>query len=174
MAEENTKKVATAKKPASTTTAAKKAPAKKAATKTTEKKTEKVVEKKEEVKVQPILEEKELRTSATAELRNYGVTPRKVRLVIDLVRGKDLDEAYAILDNCQKLCAKDIKKLIKSAEANAVNNFKLNRDTLYVAEISANDAIRLKRILPRAKGSASGLIKRWSHVFVTVKNREAK
>ena len=118
-------------------------------------------------------EEKKV-TEAKAKLLNYGVTPRKVRLVIDLIRGKNIPEAYDILDNTAKLCAKDIKKLIKSAEANAVNNFGMDADTLYIAEITANDAMRLKRILPRAKGSASGLIKRWSHVYVTLKNREAK
>lgn len=125
-----------------------------------------------EVKTAPV-EEKKV-TEARAELNNYGVTPRKVRLVIDLIRGKDIQTAYDILDNTQKLCAKDIKKLVKSAEANAVNNFHMDADTLYIAEITANDAMRLKRILPRAKGSASGLIKRWSHVYVTLKNREAK
>lgn len=119
-------------------------------------------------------ENKPLRTEAKAELNNYGVTPRKVRLVIDLVRGKDLDTAYDILDNTQKMCAHDIKKLIQSAEANAVNNFHMDRDTLYVATITANDSIKLKRILPRAKGAASGLVKRWSNVYVTLKNREAK
>ena len=123
--------------------------------------------------VKPLAEEKVV-TEAKAKLLNYGVTPRKVRLVIDLVRGKDLDTAYAILENCSKMCAKDIEKLIKSAEANAVNNFKMDRDSLYIAEITANDAMRLKRILPRAKGSASGLIKRWSHVYVTLKTKEAK
>ena len=123
--------------------------------------------------VKPLAEEKVV-TEAKAKLLNYGVTPRKVRLVIDLVRGKDLDTAYAILENCPKMCANDIAKLIKSAEANAVNNFKMNRDNLYIAEITANDAMRLKRILPRAKGSASGLIKRWSHVYVTLKTKEAK
>ena len=118
-------------------------------------------------------EEKKV-TEAKAKLLNYGVTPRKVRLAIDLIRGKNIAEAYDILDNTAKLCAKDIKKLIKSAEANAVNNFGMDADTLYIAEITANDAMRLKRILPRARGSASGLIKRWSHVYVTLKNREAK
>ncbi len=118
--------------------------------------------------------DKPLRTEAHAELLNYGVTPRKVRLVIDLVRGKGLDEAYAILDNCEKFCAHDIKKLIQSAEANAVNNFHMPQDTLYVSYITSNDAAKLKRIMPRAKGSASGLVKRWSHVYVTLKNREAK
>ena len=124
--------------------------------------------------VKPEMSEEKKVTEAKAKLVNYGVTPRKVRLVIDLVRGKSLDEAYRILDNTPKICARDIKKLIKSAEANAVNNYKMDASTLYVAEITANDALRLKRILPRAKGSASGLIKRWSHVYVTLKNREAK
>ncbi len=124
--------------------------------------------------VKPILTEEKKVTEAKAKLLNYGVTPRKVRLVIDLIRGKSLDEAYVILDHTAKMCASDIKKLIKSAEANAVNNFNMDRDSLYIAEITANDAMRLKRILPRAKGSASGLIKRWSHVYVTLKNKEAK
>lgn len=123
--------------------------------------------------VTPVTEEKVV-TEAKAKLLNYGVTPRKVRLVIDLVRGKDLATAYSILENCPKMCAKDIEKLIKSAEANAVNNFHMNAESLYIAEITANDAMKLKRILPRAKGSASGLIKRWSHVFVTLKTKEAK
>jgi large subunit ribosomal protein L22 len=123
--------------------------------------------------VTPVTEEKVV-TEAKAKLLNYGVTPRKVRLVIDLVRGKDLDTAYSILENCSKMCAHDIKKLIKSAEANAVNNFHMNRDSLFIAEITANDAMKLKRILPRAKGSASGLVKRWSHVYVTLKTKEAK
>ena len=64
--------------------------------------------------------------------------------------------------------------MIKSAEANSVNNFKLNADSLYVQEIRANDFIKLKRVLSRAKGSASGLLKRWSNVYVTLKIREAK
>lgn len=119
-------------------------------------------------------EQEPLRTEAKAELNNYGATPRKVRLVIDLVRGKDIDEAYAILDNTSKICAPAIKKLIKSCEANAVNNFHMKREGLYIASITANDAMKLKRILPRAKGSASGLVKRWSHIYVTLKNREAK
>ena len=151
--------------------ASKKAAPKKAAKATKAKKAvkkEAVEEKKEEVKEAPKA------TEASAKLINYGVTPRKVRLVIDLVRGKDLATAYAILDNCPKRCAHDIKKLIQSAEANAVNNFKMEASTLYIASITANDAVKLQRRLPRAKGSASGLIKRWSQVFVTLKNKEAK
>lgn len=158
------KKVASKKAPAKKT-AAKKTTTKKAASKKAETAT---AEETKPVETKPVV------TEARAELNNFGVTPRKVRLVINLVRGKDLDEAYAILDNCPKACAKAIKKLIQSAAANAENNFKMDPNTLYVASITANDAMRLKRILPRAKGSASGLIKRWSHVYVTVKNREAK
>ena len=123
--------------------------------------------------VKPAAETKVV-TEAKARLTNYGATPRKVRLVIDLIRGKNIDEAYDILSNCQKMAAAAIIKLIKSAEANAANNYKMNRETLYVAEITANDSVKLKRILPRAKGSASGLVKRWSNVYVTLKNREAK
>lgn len=128
-------------------------------------------DKKEKAEVKEVEEVK--RDSSTAKLMNLGVTPRKVRLVIDLVRGKDLIEAYALLDNCEKLVAKQVKKLIKSAEANAVNNFKMESDRLYVHEIFASDAIKLKRYMPRAKGSASGLLKRWSNVYVTLKVREA-
>lgn len=131
-------------------------------------------EKKEEIQAEKPAEEAKKVTEAKASLINYGATPRKVRLVIDLVRGKDIDDAYDILNNCQKMAAKDILKLIHSAEANAVNNYKMDRDTLYIASITANDSVKLKRILPRAKGSASGLVKRWSNVYVTLKNREAK
>ena len=110
---------------------------------------------------------------AVAKLKYARISPRKVKIVLDLIRGKDLDEAYLILDNCNKLCAQDIKKLLKSAQANAVNNYHMDGTNLYVAEITANDAAKLKRYLPRAKGSASGLVKRWSHVYVTLKSREA-
>ena len=135
-------------------------------------KEEKVAKKDTKAKVEEVKEEVKV-DSAKAKIMNLGVTPRKVRLVIDLVRGKDLLEAYALLDNCEKLVAKPIKKLIKSAEANATNNFKMNADQLYVHEIFASDAVKLKRYMPRAKGSASGLIKRWSNVYVTLKVREA-
>jgi large subunit ribosomal protein L22 len=129
----------------------------------------KAAAKKEEKK-----EDKALRTEAKAQILNYGATPRKVRLVADLIRGKDLDEAYAILENVQKLCGRDIEKLVRSAAANAINNFHMPEESLYVAEITVGDGAKLKRIMPRAKGSASGLVKRWSNIYVTVKNREAK
>ncbi len=136
-----------AKKPA-----AKKAPAKK-------------VEKKPEAPKKP------MPTEARAIAKNVRVTPRKVRLVIDLVRGKDVKEALGILANVNKAAAVPVSKLIKSAAANATNNFGMDEDKLYIATIYANDGLRMKRYLPRAKGSASGLVKRASHITVIVKMR---
>ena len=112
--------------------------------------------------------------SAKAIATNIGVTPRKARLVVDLVRGKTLAEAYAILANTNKAAVTPVTKVIKSAEANAVNNFKMKSEDLYIAEIYATDGIRLKRFLPRAKGSASGLIKRFCNITVVVKMKGAK
>ncbi len=117
---------------------------------------------KEEKKVEPT------RNQAKAITRNIGVTPRKVRLVIDLVRGKGLQEAYSILENTNKAASNVVLKTIKSAEANAVNNFHMNPSDLYISKIFAGDGPRLKRYLPRAKGSASGLVKRMSMLTVEV------
>ena len=131
---------------------AKKAPAKKA-------------EKKVEAPKKP------MPTEARAIAKNVRVTPRKVRLVIDLVRGMDVKEALGILANVNKAAAVPVSKLIKSAAANATNNFGMDEDKLYIATIYANDGLRMKRYLPRAKGSASGLVKRASHITVVVKMR---
>jgi len=110
-------------------------------------------------------------TEARATALNVRVTPRKARLVIDLVRGKDVKVALGILENVNKAASEPVKKLIKSATANAVNNFGMDEDSLYVASIWANDGMRIKRYLPRAKGSASGLVKRSSHLTCVVKMR---
>ena len=114
---------------------------------------------------------KPMPTEARAIAKNVRVTPRKVRLVIDLVRGKDVKEALGILANLNKAAATPVAKLIKSAAANATNNFGMDADKLYVATIYANDGLRMKRYMPRAKGSASGLVKRSSHITVVVKMR---
>lgn len=165
-------KKATTKK--ATTT--KKAPAKKA-TKEEAKEVvtpteEKVVKKAPAKKAKKAPEvPKALRTEASAKALNVKVTPRKARLVIDLVRGKDVDVALDILNNTHKRAASSVSKVIKSAYANAVNNFNMNGDKLYVAEIMASDSIKMKRYLPRAKGSASGLVKRFANIYVTVKER---
>jgi large subunit ribosomal protein L22 len=110
-------------------------------------------------------------TSARAIARNVKVTPRKARLVIDLVRGKDVSEALALLKRTNKAASPIVAKVIKSAAANAVNNFNFDESKLYIAEIYACDGLRMKRYLPRAKGSASGLVKRNSHITCVVKVR---
>ncbi len=110
-------------------------------------------------------------TEARATVTSVRVTPRKCRLVIDLVRGKDVKVALGILANTNKSATDIVTKLIKSAVANAINNHEMEEDKLYVAEIYANDGPRMKRYLPRAKGSASGLVKRTAHITVVVKER---
>lgn len=112
-----------------------------------------------------------LREEAMASVTNAGVTPRKARLVIDLVRGKTLAEAYDILTNLNRAASPIVLKVIKSAEANAVNNFHMTPESLYIKTIYAGDGRRLKRFLPRAKGSASGLVKRLCHITVVVSSK---
>ena len=125
-------------------------------------------------KKEEVIENKPLRDEAVAIVRNAGVTPRKARLVIDLVRGKTLVEAYDILNNLNKAASPIVLKLIKSAEANAVNNFKMDPESLYIKTIYAGDGAKLKRYLPRAKGSASGLVKRLCNITVIVSSKGAK
>ena len=125
--------------------------------------------KKEEKK--PEAPKKPMPTEARAISKNVRITPRKARLVMDLVRGKSVKEALGLLANTNKAASEPVAKLIKSAAANAVNNFGMDEDSLYIAEIWANDGLRMKRYLPRAKGSASGLVKRNSHLYVVVKMR---
>ena len=110
-------------------------------------------------------------TEARAIAYNVRVTPRKVRLVIDQVRGKDVKVALGLLKNINRAACDPVTKVIKSAAANAINNFGFDEDRLYIAEIYAGDGIRMKRYLPRAKGSASGLVKRNSHITCVVKMR---
>lgn len=132
---------------------------------TTKKANKKVEEKKVEAPKKP------MPTEARAISKNVRVTPRKVRLVIDLVRGKDVKEALAILRNVNRAASLPVSKTIKSAAANATNNFGMDEERLYISEIFATDGLKMKRYLPRAKGSASGLVKRSSHINVVVKMR---
>jgi len=114
---------------------------------------------------------KPMPTEARATALNVRVTPRKARLVLDLVRGKDVKVALGLLNNLNKSASEPVSKVIKSAAANAINNFGMDEDSLYIASIWANDGMRIKRYLPRAKGSASGLVKRSSHITCVVKMR---
>ncbi|MDD2457189.1 MAG: 50S ribosomal protein L22 [Eubacteriales bacterium] len=103
--------------------------------------------------------------------KNVRVTPRKVNIVVDLIKGKSLDEVYAILRYTPKAASPVLEKLVKSAEANAVNNNSLSRDALYVADCYANQGPVLKRIIPKARGSAARIHKRTSHITVVLKER---
>ena len=162
----------------------KKAPAKKAAPKKAEKAVEEKVEapveeapkkaapkkaKKEEKKVEA--PKKPMPTEARAVATNVRVTPRKARLVIDQVRGKDVKVALGLLKNINRAASEPVTKVIKSAAANAINNFGFDEDRLYISQIYANDGLKMRRYLPRAKGSASGLVKRNCHITVVVKMR---
>ena len=108
---------------------------------------------------------------ATAKVTGVRITPRKCRLVVDLVRGKKVADALGILANVNKSASPVVAKLIKSAAANAVNNNKMDESKLYVDTIYVNEGPRLKRYMPRAKGSASSIIKRTSHISVVVKEK---
>ena len=125
--------------------------------------------KKEEKKAEA--PKKPMPTEARAVATNVRVTPRKARLVIDQVRGKDVKVALGLLRNINRAASEPVTKVIKSAAANAINNFGMDEDKLYIKEIYATDGLRMKRYLPRAKGSASGLVKRACHITVVVKMR---
>ena len=106
------------------------------------------------------------RPHATA--RYIRISARKVKVVIDLIRGKSVKEATAILMYTPKAAAEPVLKLLNSAVANAENNQELMRDDLYVAEVYANQGPTLKRFRPRAKGSASRILKRTSHITIVL------
>lgn len=107
-----------------------------------------------------------------ATLKYARIAPRKVKIVLDLIRNKDIDEAYAILRYTPKAASEILFKLLESAEANAVNNNELDKDELYVADCFANQGPTLKRIRPRAQGRASRIRKRTSHITIVVKERD--
>ncbi|MDD2560709.1 MAG: 50S ribosomal protein L22 [Eubacteriales bacterium] len=106
-----------------------------------------------------------------AHARHIRVSSRKAKLVVDLVRGKDVSEALAILAFTPNAAAPVLHKLISSAQANAVNNLEMDPGSLYVAEIYANPGPTLKRFRPRARGSASTILKRTSHFSVVLDQR---
>jgi large subunit ribosomal protein L22 len=107
----------------------------------------------------------------TATLRYLRIAPRKTRSVADLIRGLPVDAAEAQLMVQRRRPAKAILKLLRSAVANAKNN-KLNADHLFVAEIRVDGGPMIKRFLPRARGSASPIQKKMSHVTITLRTNE--
>lgn len=108
-----------------------------------------------------------------SSLTNYRQSPRKVRLVADLVRGKSVKNALAELDMLGKRASLPIKKLILSAVANAKENHKVDADKLVVKEMRVDKGVVLKRFMPRARGSAFGIKKRSSHIHVLLAEAEA-
>lgn len=107
-----------------------------------------------------------------ATAKTVRVTARKARLVLDIIRGKDIVEAAAILKFTPNNAAKVTAKVLKSSVANAVHNHGLNEDRLYIKTCYADESITMKRFMPRAKGSASAIHKRTSHITVIVAERE--
>ena len=149
---------------------------------------EELLEKKEELLEQygktrrkadklPILTKKERKVlgigkdEGRAIVKHVRVSSRKAKLVIDLIRNKGIDEAYGILKYMPRNASEVLYKLLKSAEANAVNNNQLNRDNLFVAEVFAEQGPTLKRIMPRAQGRAFRIRKRTSHITLVLKER---
>lgn len=104
--------------------------------------------------------------------KSIRVTPRKARLVADLIRGKNVNEAFGILKYTNKNVTEDVEKVLKSAVSNAVNNNKLDINKLYVKEIYVGDAMRMRRMMPRAKGSGDIVTKRLSNITVVVSEKE--
>jgi large subunit ribosomal protein L22 len=98
--------------------------------------------------------------------RYVRISSRKVKVVIDLIRGKSVREAQAILMYTPKAASPVVEKLLNSAVANAENNLDMSGDTLYVAEVFANQGPTLKRFRPRAQGRASSIRKRTSHITI--------
>jgi large subunit ribosomal protein L22 len=125
----------------------------------------------------PVLTKKEKRTLGVGKdhgkaiAKYVRISSRKIKIVLDLIRNKDLDEAIAIVKHTPKAASPILFKLITSAAANAsIKN--LNDENLYVAEAYANQGPTLKRIMPRAQGRASRINKRTSHITLVVKERE--
>lgn len=109
---------------------------------------------------------------ARATAKFVRVSPRKARDVVDLVRGKSVADAEAILKFTPRAAAEIVGKVVHSAAANAEKNLRIKPETLYVAEAYVNEGPTIKRIRPRAMGRAFRINKRTSHITVVVKQRE--
>ena len=109
---------------------------------------------------------------AKAVAKYVRMSPIQLKPIADLVRGKDLNEALNILKFTPGKGSEIVEKVVQSAAANAENNFDMNPDNLYVAEISANQGPTMKRFRAGAQGRASMILKRSSHVAVTLKERD--
>ena len=109
---------------------------------------------------------------AKAYLRYVRISPRKVQIVCDLIRGKDAGTAMAILMQTPKAASEPLMKLLKSAVANAENNFGMDPAKLVVSEVFATPGPILKRMMPRARGGAAGIQKRTCHINMVLAEKE--
>jgi large subunit ribosomal protein L22 len=107
-------------------------------------------------------------TRPSAHARYVRISSSKVKIVVDLIRGKSVDDALAILKFTPKAASPVVEKVLNSAIANAVNNAEMDRGSLYVAEVYANPGPTLKRWIARSRGSASPILKRTSHISVVL------
>ncbi|MEF3303361.1 50S ribosomal protein L22 [Paenibacillus sp. GYB003] len=108
---------------------------------------------------------------AKAHANHIRIAPRKVRLVIDLIRGKKVGDAVAILRNTPRSASPVVEKLLNSAIANAEHNFSLDPNKLVVSEAYVNQGPTLKRIRPRSQGRAFKILKRTSHITLVVSEK---
>ncbi|MEC7891274.1 MAG: 50S ribosomal protein L22 [Pseudomonadota bacterium] len=106
----------------------------------------------------------------TAKLSRLPISGFKVRLIADQIRGKQVGEALEILKFSKKASARNVKKLLDSAIANAEHNKGLDVDNLFISRITVDEALLLKRIQPRARGRADRIQKRNCHVNITLEN----
>ena len=111
-------------------------------------------------------------TSAKAMARTVRVSPRKTRLVLDLIRGKNVADAIAILKFTPNKAARIVEKTLNSAIANAENNHNMDVNNLYVAECFVGEGPTLKRVRPRAQGRAFRVFKRTSNITIVLKEKE--
>ncbi|MFC0525717.1 50S ribosomal protein L22 [Pontibacillus salicampi] len=109
---------------------------------------------------------------AKAVAKSVRIAPRKVRLVVDLIRGKNVGEAVAILRNTQRGASPVVEKVLNSAIANAEHNYEMDPDNLVVSEAFVNEGVTLKRFRPRAMGRASQINKRTSHITLVVSEKK--
>lgn len=109
---------------------------------------------------------------ARAILRYARISPRKVKIVIDLIRNKPVGVALGIIKNTPKVASELLYKLLNSAIANAQNNHEMDTEKLFVAEVYANQGPILKRVMPRAQGRAFRINKRTSHITIVLKEKE--
>jgi len=109
---------------------------------------------------------------ARAYLRHARIAPRKVQIVLDLIRNKPVDTAMAILKHTPKAACEPLEKLLKSAIANAENNHNMDKNSLFVAECFVCPGPIMKRIRPRAQGRAFHILKRTSHVTMVLREKE--